>query len=321
MLKISVIIPIYNREKFITETLKSVENQLLQPSEVILVDDNSTDNSVKVLEAFAKESKLPITILQNERKKGQSGATNYGIEKASGNFIALLDSDDLWTPMHLQQLFSALNTFPQAQIAFSEIELFGDAKDVLNTGKLFNIAVSRCLNLAFTPVEKDVWLSNENLLRVLMRWGCPFRCPASLIKRNFFLKHHLYFDEDLTYTLDSQFMTMSAYFTPFLYVNKIGALIRRHYENDGDLSYGTKIIESYDKRVTNLKLFFKDKKINSQEKRSLKYLLWGLQNAVMESRSKGKGLKTSIFESFRLLYKVPSWLSIKSFIKNIIINS
>ncbi len=321
MSKISVIIPIYNREKFITETLKSVENQLLQPSEVILVDDNSTDNSLKVVEGFAKVSKLHITILKNERKKGQSGATNYAIEKAAGNFIALLDSDDLWTPMHLQQLYSVLKTFPQAQIAFSKIEMFGDAKDVLNTGKLFNIAVSRCLNLAFSTVENDVWLSNENLLSVLMKYGYPFRCPASLIKQDLFLKQHLYFDEDITYTLDSQFMIIAAYFTPFLYVDKIGSLIRRHSENDGDLNYKTGIMENYQKRVNKLNLFFKDKKLNRKERKSLKYLLWELQNYIMENRSKGKGLKTRLLESLRLLYKIPSWLGIKSFIKNIIINS
>jgi len=313
--KISVVIPIFNRQDLIIETLDSIERQSLRPFEVIVVDDQSTDNSASVVNHYAATSKLTINLIKNKRRKGMCGALNTGIEYAQGEYIAFQDSDDLWTTTHLQQLLSAIDIYSQASIAFSKIEIFGNANDVIQKMNDFKISVSRCLEVAFEKKDKKIWLSNKNLLYALLQWGFPFRCQASLIKRDLFFKYNLFFDEEITYTLDSQFMTMAAYYTPFIFVEEIGLKLRRHLENEGDIVYGDKIIKSYEIRVAKLKEFFSKNKINRVEKKALKYRLWSLQAYVLETKSKYKNIKTKIKEAVILFLKVPSFMSIKSIIK------
>lgn len=96
-IKISVVIPAYNAEQYITNTLESVFAQTTQPSEIIVVDDGSTDATRKVLSCY--EDKIRVIEQDN---MGPSAARNHGIRDASGDFIAFLDADDEWLPTHLE---------------------------------------------------------------------------------------------------------------------------------------------------------------------------------------------------------------------------
>lgn len=312
---ISVVIPLYNREKLITDTLLSIERQTLWPSEVIIVDDQCTDSSVSVVESFRRNSDLNVVIIKNVFKKGMSGALNCGIKAASGGFIAMQDSDDLWMPTHLQMLYEALCRYPESSIAFSAIEVFGSAKDTQQKNDDFRVSVKRCLDNAFDKDSNGLWVSNGNLLYSLLRYGFPFRCPASLVRREFFHTHDLSFDTALTYTLDSQFMTIASYFTSFLYVDVIGFKLRRHAENDGDIGYGDKISQNYDRRVDKLKDFFSSHKISSKEKSALHHRLWCLQVHVADREAVGKDFMAKAKSAFKLICKVPTWSSMKSVVK------
>ena len=89
MKTVSVIIPVYNVEKYLTKCLDSVVNQTYTNLEIICVNDGSPDNSAKILEAFAKkDSRIKII---NQENKGLSGARNTGIESATGDYIVFLD--------------------------------------------------------------------------------------------------------------------------------------------------------------------------------------------------------------------------------------
>ena len=96
---ISVVIPTYNRAHLIKESIQSVLDQTLQPYEIIVVDDFSTDNTEEVVNSF--NSPL-IKYIKNQRKKGANGARNTGILMAQGEFIAFHDSDDVWLPEKLE---------------------------------------------------------------------------------------------------------------------------------------------------------------------------------------------------------------------------
>lgn len=315
MPQISVIIPLFNRAHYIVETLKSIEDQQLMPYEVIIVDDFSTDNSAEVVKKYADRTQLNIKIVSNEHKKGSSGALNTGIDKSAGDFIAFQDSDDLWTPIHLKQLAEALARYPQVSMAFSAIEIFGVAQDAEQKRRDFQASVKRCRDISFEKVEANVWLSNQRLFYAILNVGFPFRCQASMIRKDFILKHNLFFDEDLTYTQESQYATFAAYNTAFIYVDNVGSKIRRHQENDGDKNYGEKIEQSYEIRVLKLRRYFSDKKLNSSEKKSLKVRLWILQEEVLRRRSKKGSLLTKIIECWRLMQRIPCFLSIKSVVK------
>lgn len=93
MPKISVIIPVYNVEKFLRECLDSIVNQVFQDIEIICVDDQSTDNSLEILQEYARKDKR-IIILQNERNHGLAYTRNVGLKKATGDYILFVDSDD-----------------------------------------------------------------------------------------------------------------------------------------------------------------------------------------------------------------------------------
>ncbi|WP_298498875.1 glycosyltransferase family 2 protein [uncultured Algibacter sp.] len=116
----SVIIPLYNKEKFIEATLKSVLNQNFKNFEVIIVDDGSSDSSFKVVSQI-KDSKTSIFKQEN---KGVSFARNLGIEKAKGKYIALLDADDYWHTNHLLELKKLIDTFPKAGLFCNNYEVY-----------------------------------------------------------------------------------------------------------------------------------------------------------------------------------------------------
>ena len=93
MPKISVIIPVYNTEKYLKQCLDSVINQTLKDIEIICVDDCSTDNSLEILEEYANKDNR-IKIIEQEVNQGQGIAKNIGINCAQGDYIMFLDSDD-----------------------------------------------------------------------------------------------------------------------------------------------------------------------------------------------------------------------------------
>lgn len=91
---VSIIMPVYNGEKFLKRSINSVLSQTYEKWELIIIDDQSADNSVAVVREFLNESR--IHLLKNERNLGISGTRNKGIAHASGEYIALLDQDDKW---------------------------------------------------------------------------------------------------------------------------------------------------------------------------------------------------------------------------------
>ena len=102
---VSIIMPLYNAEKYISETLSSVQNQTYSNWELIIADDASTDDSVGITEGFAKKD-ARIKLIKSSVNSGAAVCRNRASELAEGQFIAFLDSDDLWLPEKLQKQLS-----------------------------------------------------------------------------------------------------------------------------------------------------------------------------------------------------------------------
>ena len=131
---VSIITPNYNTEKFISKTIESVINQTYKNWEMIIVDDVSTDNGVSLIQSFIKKNNR-IKFYQLEKNSGASVARNKAISLASGNFIAFLDSDDLWFPnkLELQLSFMLENNYTITYTSYKIIEEDGtDAKKIIN---------------------------------------------------------------------------------------------------------------------------------------------------------------------------------------------
>jgi glycosyltransferase involved in cell wall biosynthesis len=115
MPQISVIIPAYNAERTILETIKSVQQQTFQDFELIVINDGSKDRTLELLQDIQDE-RLKIFSYENS---GVSLARNRGFSKSTGEFIAFLDADDLWTPDKLELQLAALKQHPEAGVAYS----------------------------------------------------------------------------------------------------------------------------------------------------------------------------------------------------------
>ena len=98
---VSIITPSYNSEKYISETIKSVINQSYSHWEMIIIDDLSTDNSVDIIENFLINDKR-IILIKSDKNRGAGYCRNLGIQKASGQYHAFIDSDDIWYKKKLE---------------------------------------------------------------------------------------------------------------------------------------------------------------------------------------------------------------------------
>lgn len=115
---ISVVIPAYNAERFIGETLRSVFEQTRLPDEVIVVDDGSSDRTEDLVRSFSG-----ITYCK-QSNGGTAAALNTGIQMANSKYLALLDHDDIWIPEKLERQIIELNQNKDISMVFTMIENF-----------------------------------------------------------------------------------------------------------------------------------------------------------------------------------------------------
>jgi len=114
MIGVSVIIPTFNRGYIVTEAIESVLSQSYKDFEIIVVDDGSTDNTREVLDPYRDRIRYFY-----QENKGVAGARNKGIEASRGEFIAFLDSDDIWLPEKLGRQVDYLNTHTDIGMVYS----------------------------------------------------------------------------------------------------------------------------------------------------------------------------------------------------------
>jgi len=120
---VSVVIPVYNLEYFLSATLDSVLSQTYSNFEVLVVDDASTDGSKAVISAYQQRDSR-VKLLANTHKKGASGTRNTAIDAAQGEWLAFLDGDDIWHPDALQSRLQVLAQYPDADFISSDYAVF-----------------------------------------------------------------------------------------------------------------------------------------------------------------------------------------------------
>lgn len=132
--KVSIIVPVYNAEKYIRETVESVRAQTCENWELLLVEDGSADGSLHLLEEMEKED-TRIRVIRQENG-GAAKARNHGLLEAEGRFVAYLDADDLWSPDKLEKQL-AFMAEKDAAFSFTGYE-FADEKGK-GTGKVVHV--------------------------------------------------------------------------------------------------------------------------------------------------------------------------------------
>jgi glycosyltransferase involved in cell wall biosynthesis len=147
---ISITIPLYNRKELISETINSLFAQTYKNWEAIIVDDSSTDNSYTIVKQLAEKDKRIKLLIRNRKPKGATTCRNIGIEKATGDYIIFLDSDDLLKPFALQQRIDTIKKHPNLDYWIFQTVNFEDRPE--NEKEIWNKVnnednISRFLNL------------------------------------------------------------------------------------------------------------------------------------------------------------------------------
>ncbi len=118
---ISIIVPVYNTEEYLTLALSSLCSQTYKNIEIICVDDGSTDNSLKILEKFrAFDSRIKII---KQKHQGVSVARNKGLDKVTGKYIAFVDSDDYVKPEMFEVLYKTIKKYDTDVVLFNYYNL------------------------------------------------------------------------------------------------------------------------------------------------------------------------------------------------------
>jgi glycosyltransferase involved in cell wall biosynthesis len=144
---ISICIPAYHAASFLPETLASVKAQTFREWELIVVEDGSDDGVRSIVETFAKNVIQSVRYMRHEQNKGLPAARNTAMSASRGEFIALLDSDDLWTVDHLETCLKALEK-TGADLACSASELFED-----QTGRIDEIRTPNAAEISSMPLS------------------------------------------------------------------------------------------------------------------------------------------------------------------------
>ena len=202
---ISIIIPLYNKEKYIIDTLKSILYQDAQNWECIIVDDGSTDGSLKAVNDFcnAHPGNWKIVTVLNG---GQTKARNIGIRESSGKYLAFLDADDLWVTNKLSTQFEYLEANPGVIGVLSGYAIF--------SSNLKRIRVVR--NTNFDRMLKN-WTSMRGFGGGLESVG--------MVRRNM-NRDEIFFDEDLSTSSGLDFTIRCSQIGKMVVLEEIGLLYR-----------------------------------------------------------------------------------------------
>lgn len=190
---VSVIIPIYNVEKYISSAIQSVLNQSYTYFELLIVDDGSPDNSVESCQQFT-DSRIKL-IRQSNR--GLAGARNTGIRHAQGEYIGFLDGDDLWQPNKLERHIEHLDSSPNVGVSFSLSAFIDDKGEFLGN---YVIAKTSDITLRDLFCTNPVGNGSAPVFRRAALDDIQFQSNRYGIVENFF------YDEDLRRSEDHEIL-------------------------------------------------------------------------------------------------------------------
>ena len=162
---VSIVMPVYNAEKFLAKAIESVLGQTYRNFELFVIDDCSKDSSLHIAQTYEAQDNR-IRVLKNEKNLNVAKTRNYGIQEATGEFIALLDSDDIWDPQKLERQMELLER-ENAGLAYCSYDFIDESG-------------ASILKPFLVPKE-----TNFNK----MLYGNDIGCSTVLIRADIFKKH------------------------------------------------------------------------------------------------------------------------------------
>ncbi len=225
MTSISVIVPTYNYGCYIAEAIASIAAQTLQPSEIIVIDDGSKDDTRAILERLG-EPKLRYVYQNNA---GVSAARNTALNLASSDYIAFLDADDRWRPQMLEQQAALLDSDPGMAFCFTNFVRFDHATGTLLHDQFSYYPELAGLALTIGPLPNTATI-RADAFSSLIRFGeIPAFTPAILFRRAAIAG--MRFNTALRVCEDTDFVLRAAMQGRVGFNREVLAEIRRHASN------------------------------------------------------------------------------------------
>lgn len=166
--EVTVLLPVYNGERYLHETMQSILDQTYSDFEFLIVDDGSTDSSPEIIAGYNDDR---IKVLVNSDRLKLSGALNRGLDKAKGKYIARMDADDIALPGRLQKQVEYMDAHSHIGICGTGIEIFGQ-----------------------TQIREDLYPPTSEDIRSYALFDCPFCHPTVMIRKELFNRHELRYD-------------------------------------------------------------------------------------------------------------------------------
>ena len=245
---VSVVLSVYNGEKYLGEAIESILNQTYKNFEFIIVNDGSADRSLKIIKSYDDER----IVLISRKNRGLIASLNEGIKKAKGKYIARMDADDISLPQRFIEQVSYMEEHKDIGVCGSWIEVFGEN---------FN---------------NKIWKlkTGNDVLKLMLLFAVPFAHPSVMIRKRILDEHKIIYDKIFLHAEDYKFWVDLSYYTNFANIPKV--LFRYRYVETSisrlaDKS-GTKTREITLAKIFNILLEeLKIKNINKENK--LHYIL------------------------------------------------
>lgn len=298
-MKVSIIIPIYNTEKYLKECIDSVLNQTMSDYEIILINDGSTDNSEKIALEYSK--KYSNVYLINQENKGQGAARNIGIKESSGEYIYFLDSDDMIKQNLLATCVKKMDEEKLDIICFGHTYLY--EKNFISTSLCSDEYVNTWIN------EEEILDGKSFLSReISTKRISPSTC-RQMYRKQFIIDNKLLYIEGCFYE-DVEFFIRA-----FMRAGRVKNLqkclyIWRKRESSTTSSLNIKLIKSLDFIISELFKLFRKEYMNSENeivtaKRFLKHHLQMLfdKTIIWYNQSKNEEYVLEIFNEKLMEFK------------------
>lgn len=270
---VSVIIPTYNRSALVKEAVESVLAQTLGDLEVLVVDDGSTDNTRKTIEAIANKR---VRYFYKENG-GVSTARNLGLKNAAGEYVAFLDSDDLWEPDYLNTMISAIKKNEKYGAAYTTLhQYYTDGREKKK------YRAKHC-------VSGKITCNFFNVIFVFL--------PA-LIVRNKFLEDCC-FDESLTSSGDIDFILRLTLKAEFLYVD--GDLVKRRVQTNSISRVDDGALVSVNKAFVLERFYNENKEVFSDKSKACKKIS-GTYKEIGDRYCKQKDFQNALYSAKKAIH-------------------
>jgi glycosyltransferase involved in cell wall biosynthesis len=214
MAEISILMPVYNTEAFIRETIDSILNQTFPDFELLAMDDGSTDRSAEIIRSYSDPRIRYVSCSHNF-----IATLNKGIETAQGRYIARMDADDIMTPERLQTQFDYMESNPHIAACGAYMQTFGYDSGTITA-----------------PIE------HEDIIQQMLI-GDPIANPTGFIRKDVLIEHNIRYQEGYSFADDYKFWTEIAKVGKLSNIPKILVKYRKHNQQV-TVTHNRQIIEA-----------------------------------------------------------------------------